>query len=145
MSEALYLLGRIGHSTVALPADLVEAVLHIDHAVPVPGAPMAVRGLVSIRSRVLLLIDSAAVVGECADEPARYMAITSVDGHSYACTLDGLDDVITLGELQPVPVLMQAGWRSVAPQIADHLGEAVLVIDPARLVAAAGGDLALAA
>jgi purine-binding chemotaxis protein CheW len=120
-------------------------VLHIDHAVPVPGAPSAVRGLVSIRSRVLVLIDSAAIVGEKMDEPARYMAITSVDGHSYACTLDGLDDVITLGELQPVPVVMQAGWRSVAPQVADHHGEAVLVIDPARLVAAAGGNLALAA
>lgn len=145
MSDALYLLGRIGHSAVALPADMIEAVLQIDAVVPVPGAPATVRGLVSIRSRVLVLIDSAAIVGDPCGEPARYMAITLIDGHSYAFTLDGVDDVITIASDHPVPVVMQRGWGAMAPRIADHHGEAVLVIDPARLVAAAQTATPLAA
>ncbi len=137
MSEDLFLLGRIGSSTVALPADRIEAVLQIDAVVKVPGAPPGVRGLVSIRSRVLVLIDSAAIAGEQNGEAARYMAIISVDSHSYALTLDAIEDVIALPSLQQAPMAMHDGWQRIAVQIADYRGETVLIVDPARLIAAA--------
>lgn len=145
MSVSLYLMGRIGSNAVALPSDRIEAVLQIDNVVDVPGAPDAVRGLVSIRSRVLVLLDSAKVVGETSAEPARYMAIVSIDSHSYALSLDAIDDVIALPDLRPVPVTLHAGWQRIAPQIADHGNEAILVIDPARLIEAASVALPLAA
>jgi purine-binding chemotaxis protein CheW len=142
MSQSLFLVGHVGSNSVAIPADRVEAVLRIDAVVPVPGAPAMVRGLVSIRSRVLVLIDSAMVAGEEVDAPANYMAIVGLGGHSYALALDGVHDVVELHGFTPIPAAMTAGWQKIASQVVDHGGDLILEIDLDRLVEAAGRLLA---
>jgi purine-binding chemotaxis protein CheW len=142
--SAIYLVGMIGTSAVALPADSVEAVVRIDHVVPAPGAPPSVRGLVAIRSRILTLIDSAVVVGE-ASADASFMAIVSIDGHGYGVMLDAVEDVVELGALLPVPTGLSAGWARLDPHLCDYRGRVLLVIDPVALIAASSDNLARAA
>lgn len=137
MSDNLFMIGRIGVTTVAMPADQVEAVVRMGTVVPAPGAPPCVRGMVAIRSRILTLIDSRMVVGEPADSEAPFMAIISVDGHGYALSFDSVDDVALLPDVQPAQGSITPGWAELNPQLVDHWGQVMLVIDPARIVAVA--------
>ena len=141
MSEAIYLVGTIGDCSVAIPADHVEAVVRIDEVIPAPGAPPSVRGLVAIRSRILTLIDSCKVVGENSCD-AAFMAIVSIDGHGYGLMLDLVEDVVALGALRPAPSGLTPGWARLNPQMCDHRGRVLLVVDPAALISAAADVLA---
>lgn len=136
MSETIYLVGIIGDCSVAIPANHVEAVVRIGEVIPAPGAPPSVRGLVAIRSRILTLIDSCKVVGETSCN-AAFMAIVSIDGHGYGLMLDLVEDVVALGALQIVPSGLTPGWARLDPQMCDHRGRVLLVIDPAALIGAA--------
>lgn len=144
MSETIYLVGTIGDCSVAIPADHVEAVVRIDEVIPAPGAPPSVRGLVAIRSRILTLIDSCKVVGESSCD-AAFMAIVSIDGHGYGLMLDSVEDVVALGGLRPFPSGLTPGWARLNPQMCDHRGRVLLVVDPAALIAVAGEVFAKAA
>ena len=144
MSETIYLVGTIGDCSVAIPADHVEAVVRIDEVIPAPGAPPSVRGLVAIRSRILTLIDSCKVVGETSCD-AAFMAIVSIDGHGYGLMLDMVEDVVVLGGLRPSPSGLTPGWARLQPQMCDHRGRVLLVVDPEALIAAAGEVFAKAA
>ena len=137
MSANLYMIGRIGETYVAMPAAQVEAVVRIGTVVPAPGAAPCVRGLVAIRSRILTLIDSRLVVGEVADGDAPFMAIISIDGHGYALSFDHVEDVTALPDPRPAQGSISPGWSMLDPQMVDHGGQVMLVIDPARLIAIA--------
>jgi purine-binding chemotaxis protein CheW len=144
MSDNLHLVARVGQSWVAMPAERIEAVVRVADVVPVPGAPAVVGGLVAIRSRILTLIDTGQLVGETG-ALAPYMAIVTMDGHGYALTLDEIDDVTVLSAFAEVPAPLSAGWAQLQPEMADHRGEALLVLDPDRMIGAAGQILSAAA
>ncbi len=137
--NAIYLVGTIAGTPVALPAGSIEAVVRIDTVAPAPGAPPAVRGLVAIRSRILTLIDSCIVVGapSCATD---YMAIVSVDGHGYGLMLDHIEDVMTLDGITPLRSGLAPGWAALDPAIHDSGTRVLLVVDPAAIIAAAACD-----
>lgn len=137
MSDNLYMMGRIGETSVAIPAESVEAVVRIGAVVPAPGAPACVRGLVAIRSRILTLIDCALATGEANDGDAPFMAIVSVDGHGYALSFNAVEDVAVLPEPTPARGAVSPGWARLDPQMVDHWGQVMLVIDPAKLIAVA--------
>ena len=59
MSSGLYLVAGVGGTTIALPAETVEAVVRITALVPVPCAPPTIIGLATLRSRVFTLLDTA--------------------------------------------------------------------------------------
>ena len=135
MTDALYLIARIGTSWVALPTDHVEAVVRMPTVVPIPTAPTALSGIVAIRSRLLTLISPAAIVGE-AVQAASLAVILSSDGHSYAVAVDAVDDVTTLSEAAAYPGDLSAGWAVLNPTMARHGDRIILIIDPDTLVSA---------
>ncbi len=145
MENTLFLVCRIGETWLGLPATKVEAVVTLGDVVAVPHAPDAVRGLVSIRSRLLTLIDSSIASGTHSDGTASYMVIVSVDGHGYGLTLDEVDDVVDLTSLQPVPGNLGFGWRLLADQMADQFGRIILIVEPSRIIEAAQSSKSMAA
>jgi purine-binding chemotaxis protein CheW len=134
MSSGLYLVACIGTTTVALPAETVEAVVRIDAVVPVPCAPPAVIGLAAIRSRVLTLLDTALIAGESKAD-SQLMAIISIDGHGYGLALEWVEDVIAIDGFGAVPAGLTGAWAQLADGMADHDGRAILLIQPERIVA----------
>lgn len=122
-----------------MPATQVEAVAASGDIVPVPHAPVSIVGLVAIRSRLLTLIDVAAVAGEpdCALLEQRLMIITTIDGHGYGLQVDSVDDVIELGAMREPPKNLAAGWQDICCQMADHQGQLYLIVNPADVIAAA--------
>lgn len=141
---SIHLVGTVGGQAIALPAESVEAVVSIGQVVPVPGAPPGIHGLAAIRSRMLTVIDTAWVVGEAAGQ-GSYMAIVSLNGHGYGLMLEAVEDVVELAETRPVPATLSPGWMRLNPQMCDHQGRVLLVVDAEMLVAAASVTQARAA
>lgn len=139
MSSGLYLVACVGRTTVALPAETVEAVVRIDAVVPVPCAPPAVIGLAAIRSRVLTLLDTAMIAGEAAAR-SHFMAIISIDGHGYGLALELVEDVIAIDGFGAVPAALTGAWGQLAEGMADHDGRAILLVRPERIVATAAAS-----
>ncbi len=136
MSSGLFLVACVGGTTIALPAETVEAVVRIDAVVPVPCAPPAVIGLAAIRSRVLTLLDTALIAGEDAAK-SQLMAIVSTEGHGYGLALEQVEDVIAIDGFGAVPAGLTGAWAQLAEGMADHDGRAILLVQPDRIVASA--------
>jgi len=136
MTRTLQLVARSGDDWLAMPAEAVEAVVRVADVVPVPGAPAHVRGLAAIRSRILTLIDLPCLVGQPGARPV-YMAIVSIDGHAYGISLDEVDDVMDLADAGPAPARHSAGWSLIEPHIAEAGPRVILMVDPAKIIAAA--------
>lgn len=136
MSETLHLLAHVGGRAIAVPADAVESVVDITTIVKAPRAHPAVRGLATLRSRVVTVVDTWRLLDLPAPDTAACRAIiTVVEGHHHAVLVDALEDVAPL-HVQPLPTGLSLGqrWATVTTGAADRDGEPVLVIDITRLV-----------
>jgi purine-binding chemotaxis protein CheW len=132
----LFLIARIGDRPVAIASDQVESVVDIGEIVPVPRADARVRGLAALRSKVVTVIDTRAVLGLAADPATQNRAvITVIDGHAYAILVDALEDV-TPCALGPLAggILLSPGWRAIGSGIVELDGEPVLAIDLRAMV-----------
>ena len=132
----LFLIAEIAGRPVAIASDQVESVVDIGGIVPVPRADRRVRGLAALRSRVVTVIDTRAVLGLDPDTSAASRAvITAIDGHHYAILVDALEDV-TPCALQPLAggIVLCPGWQSVGCGIVELGGEPVLAIDLRAMV-----------
>ena len=129
----MHLIVRVGATWLALPAAAIEAVLAYGAVTPIPGAPPAIIGLVSIRSRILPLIDCARIAGETADNQ-HLMAVIMVDGHSYGLAVDEVTEVVPLGSAYAVPAPLASGWGHLAAQLIDYGNTTLLYVDPAQFV-----------
>jgi len=134
---ALYLIARIDEETIALPATEIGSVVEVDQIAPVPRVPSHVAGLFALRSRVLTVIDTRASLelGAIDRDVQATAVIVECEGHSYALLVDEVEDVIEAGPPEPCPALLSASWRRAAKGTIRHGDDAILLIDPAILVA----------
>ena len=134
---ALYLIARIAEETVALPATEIGSVVEIDQISPVPRVPSHVAGLFALRSRVLTVIDTRASLelGAIDREGQATAVIVECEGHSYALLVDEVEDVIEADQPESCPALLGASWRRAAKGTIRRGDDAILLIDPATLVA----------
>lgn len=143
--EALFLICSIAGQRVALPADNVESVVEIDAITPIPLVAAHVAGLFALRSRVLTIIDSVTALGIGVTERTGTMQAVIVDreGHPYGLLVDEVEDVVASpAPVGPVRVALGDRWARAARGLIEHEGQALLLIDPAILIA---GPAAIAA
>jgi purine-binding chemotaxis protein CheW len=134
--EQQYLIARIAERHVAIPTMQVESVIDLGEVMPVPLSPLAVRGVVAIRSRVVTVIDTDVTLGLApAPDDRRRAVITASDGHHYAMLVESLDEVETFA-VQPLSsgVALGQGWKACARGIVEHAGEPMLVVDLTALI-----------
>jgi len=134
---ALYLIARIDQEIVALPATEIGSVVEVDQIAAVPRVPAHVAGLFALRSRVLTVIDTrtSLELGAIDREAAMTAVIVECEGHSYALLVDEVEDVIEAGQPEACPALLPASWRRAAKGTIRRGEEAILLIDPAVVVA----------
>ena len=118
----LYLFARVAGTNIAVRTQEIEAVVRFAEISPVPGAPSYVAGLSALRSRVLTMIDVAALVrGRTEGEAQRSLAIVAdISGHSYGLIVDNVTDIcgVTSGEL-PLRGQIDAAWAPFAEAIVE--------------------------
>lgn len=135
MSE-LFLIAHVAGRAIAIESGAVESVVDIGEVTPVPLAAEHVRGLATLRSRVVTVIDTHAALGAPASVRAGRRAVVSrVEGHHYAFLVDALDDVAPF-ERQATASGLALGeqWERAGRGVIDREGEPVLVIDLASIV-----------
>lgn len=128
--SGLYLFAHIDGTAVAIRTDEVEAVVRIRELSPVPGAPSHVAGLFALRSRVLTIIDAAALVlgsatatGQASDD-GRYAIVCQISGHSYGILVDRVDDIQRI-DAAPLPVCgrIDEAWQPYAEAVIEYQGQ----------------------
>lgn len=132
----LFLIAEIAGRPVAIASDQVDSVVDIGEVVPVPRADARVRGLAALRSKVVTVIDTHAVLGLVPEVSAQGRAvITVIDGHHYAILVDALEDV-TPCALQPLAggIVLDSGWQPLGCGVVELGGEPVLAIDLRAMV-----------
>jgi len=143
--EKLYLIATIAGQPVAIRASMVDSVVDLGAIAPVPLAPPHVAGLAALRSKVLTVICCECSLGiEQSAKPSRRAVVVSIDGHHYGLLVGAIEDARVIdGPPQPIRARLEAGWAHVAIGMLEYDGEALLLIDPERIIA--GRDEALAA
>jgi len=134
--NGLYLIAHLAGRTVAIAAEQVESVVDLGQVTPVPRASRGVRGLAALRSRVVTVIDSYAMLGLAApDTDSRRAVVTKVDGHHYAMMVDALEDVAVFDQ-QPLTggIACDGEWAHAARGVVTRDGEPILVLDLTALL-----------
>jgi purine-binding chemotaxis protein CheW len=143
--DKLYLIATISGQPVAIRASLVDSVVDLGDIAPVPLAPAHVAGLAALRSKVLTVICCECSLG-LTESPAniKRAVVVSIDGHYYGLLVGSIEDARVIEEPpQPIRARLEAGWARVSMGMLEYDGEALLLIDPERIIA--GPDEALAA
>ena len=146
--DDLKLIARIAGQRIALPASAVESVVEVDAITPVPLAAAHVAGLAALRSRVLTVIDSYAALelGNSPRDGLMQAVVVTCDNHLYGLLVDEVEDVVAIpGEPLPLHAGLGRGWSRMAIGLIEHDGHAILLLDPARLVAGPTSVINLAA
>lgn len=133
----LVLIVRLAGQRVAIPAASVFSVIELDEITPVPCAASHVAGLTALRSRVLTVIDAYRAVG--VDPPPRQgqeAVVVELDGHHYAITVDGVDDVVEAANRADIARTPVKGiWARVASGTVEAAQDLLLLVDAAALIA----------
>jgi purine-binding chemotaxis protein CheW len=143
--EDLKLIARIAGQEVAISADAVESVVEIDAITPVPRAATHIAGLAALRSRVLTIIDTYAALelGQSPRDGVIQAIVVTIDNHLYGLLVDEVVDVAAIiGDPQTLHAGLSPGWAHAALGLVEHQDRALLLLDPARIVA---GPLSAAA
>lgn len=139
MTDTLYLYATISGTPIAISTDEIEAVVRLGDIVPVHRTAPHVRGLASLRSRVLTVIDlQARVFGRPMTLDTAPLAIVSdIGGHSYGLLVETVADITTSangahairGRIDPV-------WESLASALVERDGQSHLVLHVSDCVTA---------
>lgn len=141
----MYLIVGIAGQRVALSTHFVESVVEIDAISPVPLVAPHIAGLAALRSRVLTIVDTLAALGRGRMEIEDVMqaVVVVVEGHLYGLLVEEVEDVVSVADLPaPLCATPEQGWEHVTTGVVEIDGDALLLIDPAALIA---GRVALAA
>jgi purine-binding chemotaxis protein CheW len=111
----------------------------------VPLAAPHIAGLAALRSRVLTIIDTYAALelGVSPRDGVIQAIVVTIDNHLYGLLVDEVVDVAAItGDPQPLHAGLSRGWAQAALGLVEHQDRALLLLDPARIVA---GPLSAAA
>jgi purine-binding chemotaxis protein CheW len=132
----------LGEEEYGLPITQVQEIIRYSEPRPVASHIDWMRGVISLRGQILLVIDLAARLGlgASANEPGKIIIVET--GTSNAgVVVDEVQEVLTLqeGETEPLPVAGSDAVQAIA-KIGDRL---VVLLDAQDLFA--NGELGLAA
>lgn len=142
--EKLYLIATIAGQPVAIRASLVDSVVDLGAIAPVPLARPHVAGLAALRSKVLTVISCECSLGLPQAPGTRRAVVVSIDGNHYGLLVGSIEDACVIDEApQPIRARLEPGWARCAIGMLEYHGDALLLIDPERILA--GPEEALAA
>jgi purine-binding chemotaxis protein CheW len=126
----------LGDEEYALPITEVHEIIRFAEPRSVASADPSVRGVISLRGKILPVYDLATRLGiEAHDAPAEAkIVIVETDGAMAGVIVDDVEEVLTIegGQLDEAPI---AGGRCIdgIAKVEDRL---VVLLDPAAIVAA---------
>lgn len=93
--SGLYLFAAVAGVAIAVDTVEIEAVVKVKELSHVPAVPPHVAGLTALRSRVLTVLDAAALIyGSVDDVHREYAIVCNIAGHSYGILVDEVNDIV---------------------------------------------------
>ncbi|ALR22147.1 MULTISPECIES: chemotaxis protein CheW [Sphingobium] len=135
--KQLHLFATLAGTRVAIAAEEVEAVVRLIDISPVPGLGGHVAGLSALRSRVLTVIDVAALIyGAPTPADKRGLAIiAAIGGHSYALMVDEVSDICRApGGALPLRGQLDPVWKPYARALVEHAELPWLLVSPSAFL-----------
>ncbi|QLC24310.1 chemotaxis protein CheW [Parasphingopyxis algicola] len=143
--DKLYLIAEAGGSNFAIEADVVESVVTASEVIPVPLAEPRVAGVAALRSKVITVIDTMAVIDDrpASVEKGRSLVVVKVDDFLYGLAVDTVHDVRECSARpERLGAAFEPGWRRISTGVIEIDDHAVAVVDPAALVLAPEAEAA---
>ena len=105
------LFARAGERLVALPLEQLMEVVDPGPAVPVPAREPALRGLATIRGRLVPLVHLGALLsgGRCPSAATETAVVIAVGGRALCLEVEAVEEV-SRGEVVPVPPGQALPW-----------------------------------
>ena len=141
-----FLVFELGRERYGLPIAAVDEIVRKpDRLTRVPRAPAFVDGIMSLRGKMIPVIDQRqrfAVDGQT-DGRARRVIILTIDGLQTGITVDKVTEIVSVrqSELRAVPEMEEAGAVVDRVAIGQRHGDMILVIDPKALLDRAERDM----
>jgi chemotaxis signal transduction protein len=137
-----YLLVRAGERRVGLPISQVVEVVQPGRTYPVPSVGPAVRGVATIRGRILPVVHLGAFLdgGSCPAVPSETGVILVLDGHHICLEVEAADLIVQEPGL-PVDPGSVLPW---AVAVAHYAGGLVPLLDLSALAGSLATAMALA-
>ncbi|RVT43150.1 chemotaxis protein CheW [Sphingobium algorifonticola] len=137
MTDPLYLFARVAGTPIAVRSEDVEAVVRFADISPVPGMPRHIAGLSALRSRVLTMIDIAALIDDrSASRLQGQLAIVAdISGHSYGLIVESVSDICAVQQA-PLPLHspLSPAWAPFVQAIVENEGTAHLLVSLASFI-----------
>lgn len=133
----LFLFAIVAGTPVAVRSIEVEGVVRIGKVTPVPAVPPHVKGLTTLRSRVLTVLDIAQLVTpKQVIQPQRDFAIVcDMSGHSYGLLVDEILDICEVdANITPNIGPVSSGWKRYAQGLIQNGDRAYLLISLAHFI-----------
>jgi purine-binding chemotaxis protein CheW len=129
------LLCRIGTRLCALPLSHVVETMRPLPVRPMPGMPAFIAGLSLVRGRPLPVVDAAALIGEPAAPPARFVTL-QVEARQVVLAVQAVMDIRALpaGPLHAMPPLLSGAAADIVSAIGAQDSEFLWLLDAAKLV-----------
>ncbi len=133
-SKTEWLVVRAGSRHCALPLADVTETMRPQPVASLPGLPPAVLGSATIRGRVVPVVHAAALLGENATPPMRFVTL-KID---QRCVALAVDDVIGL---RRTTMQLEVAMPPLLAGAADHAVQALGIVDRELLLVLEGSRL----
>lgn len=133
----LFLFAIVAGTPVAVRSTEVEGVVRIGNVTPVPAVPSHVKGLTTLRSRVLTVLDIAQLVSpKQVIQPERNFAIVcDISGHSYGLLVDEILDICEVDpNITPISGLTNSKWKRYAKGYVQNGDQAHLLVSLTQFI-----------
>ncbi len=135
-----YLLFRVADEHYALPSASVHEIVRWRAAVPVPGAPPILPGILVQRGVVYTVVDTRLLFGfaTTAPERATRYVLFHEDEHRLALLVDAVLDLIALDltHSEAIPATLPVARARLLRGVVHHTDLLVALIEPPELLAA---------
>ena len=116
----------------------VVEIRSFEDVTPIPGAPAHVKGMMSLRGRVVPIVDLRIRFGRARPryDELTVVVILQVGTRTVGMVVDGVSDVMELhaGEIQPAPDMGSLLAESFLLEIATHDSRMVMLVDIDKLL-----------
>jgi purine-binding chemotaxis protein CheW len=133
----LYLFATIADTPVAVRSSEIEGVVRIGHVTPVPAVPAHVKGLTTLRSRVLTVLDVARLVEprQAIQQERNHAIVCEVSGHSYGLLVDKIIDICQVEKnICPLGGLTKSTWKRYSEGSIQNEGQDFLLVSLSHFI-----------
>jgi purine-binding chemotaxis protein CheW len=133
------LLVRLDQELYAIPAEHLRGVSRYRPVTPVPGAPAALPGILSLRGAIIPVVDPRALLGLAQAEPTRAarLALLAHEDGELALFVDAVLDLVALPpeSVEVPPAALEPARARLLRGVGRFEGQPAMLLDLGELIA----------